>query len=80
MQHQSRQCHVFRFCCRVELGKYQPQAVGVLRLNSGFAAGFEKPLQPFVQDSTDHRNQCNQLRYGLQGAASLPQKRKYKFI
>jgi hypothetical protein len=52
-------------CC-AQLGKNQPQPIGVLRLYPGLAASFEESLQPLVPESTDHEKQCNLVGYGLQ--------------
>jgi hypothetical protein len=55
VKHKTGQIHVLRRRRGLQLSEYQAQALGVLRLDSGLGASFEKALQPLVSETPNHK-------------------------
>lgn len=55
MQLQTWKIQIFRVIGHVQPTQNQPQAIGVLWLNSRFATCRKEPLQTFVFEASDHR-------------------------
>ena len=75
VQYQSGQRHVLWLCRCTQLGKNEAQPISVLRLYPRLAASLEESLQPLVPESADHERHCNLVRYGLQEAERLGERR-----
>lgn len=67
VQGQSGKCQVLWSRSGAEAAKDQAEPGGVLSLDACGRASFKKPCQTFVPESTDHREECNQLGYRMQG-------------
>jgi hypothetical protein len=54
MKAPSGRIHIFGICCVLQGSELNPKLTGMLGLDAGFRAGFEKLLQPLVPEAFDH--------------------------
>jgi len=54
MQLPAGSVHVFRAACVVKSKKLDAEPLGMIRLNSRFRAGQEKPLDAFMPEAPNH--------------------------
>jgi len=65
MQYPSGQRHILWLCCCAQLGKNQPQSIGMLRLNTGLAARLKESLQSLVPDKKPNARLHARAAFGV---------------